>query len=85
MPRATIIALTDRSGEWELVEAWIERWRDRMTVCPEEPGGCWCCVATWDVDAPAEALKELPQHMFAGSEWVSGQSGPPELNAAADG
>jgi hypothetical protein len=71
MPRATIVVVTDRPGEWELVEAWINRWRDQMAVCPEEPAGCWCCVAIWDVDAPKEALSELPQHLFAGSDWAS--------------
>jgi len=72
MPRATVLVLTDREGDWELVGAWVDRWRDRMEVCPEEPGGCYCCVAWWDVDAPQEALDELPSSLFASSEWTDG-------------
>jgi hypothetical protein len=71
MTRATILAMVDNEGEYELAGAWIERWRDRMSVCPDEPGGCLCCVASWDVDAPDEALAELPQSMLAGSDWVT--------------
>lgn len=71
MPRATVLASMDIAGEWELASEWIERWRDRMEVCPEEPGGCLCCVAWWDVDAPQEALSELPAALLAGSDWVA--------------
>ena len=74
MTRATILALMDKEGEFELAESWIERWRDRMTVCPDEPSGCLCCVATWDVDAPQEALDELPKDMLAGSSWACGSA-----------
>ncbi|QEL15730.1 hypothetical protein PX52LOC_02665 [Limnoglobus roseus] len=70
MPRATVLVIVDRPGEWEVAEGWVERWRDRMAVCPEEPGGCLCCVAWWDVDAPQEALNELPTSLLSRSEWV---------------
>jgi hypothetical protein len=74
MPRATVLVLTDHEGEWELVEAWVDRWRNRMAVCPDEPSGCLCCVAYWDVDAPQEALNELPKQLLAGSDWATGGS-----------
>ena len=74
MTRATVLALIDKKGEFELAENWLEKWRDRMAVCPDEPDGCLCCVAMWDVDAPQKALDELPQHMLAGSSWVSNGS-----------
>ena len=72
MPRATVLVLTDREGEWELVESWLARWRSTMAVCPEEPSGCLCCVAYWDVDAPQAALDELPKRLLAGSDWSRG-------------
>jgi hypothetical protein len=43
-----------------------------MAVCPYDPSGCLCCVAYWDVDAPQEALDELPKELLAGSDWASG-------------
>jgi hypothetical protein len=72
MPRATVLVLTDRPGEWELAEAWVQRWRERMVICPDEPDGCLCCVAWWDVEAPQEALDELPSSFLASSEWAAG-------------
>jgi hypothetical protein len=72
MPRATILVVTDHPGEWALVEAWIGRWRERMAVCPDEPVGCLCCVAWWDVDAPQEALDELPPSLVASRERTAG-------------
>jgi hypothetical protein len=71
MTRATVVAFIDHEGEFELAESWVTRWRTRMSVCPDEPGGCLCCVASWDVDAPDQALAELPKEMLAGSAWVS--------------
>jgi hypothetical protein len=75
MPRATVLVITDEEDDWRLANEWVDRWRDRMAVCPEGPGGCLCCVAWWDVDAPQEALDELPPRLLAGSEWSRG--GPP--------
>jgi hypothetical protein len=76
MPRATVLVITDHEEDWQLADEWIGRWRDRMAVCPEQPEGCLCCVAWWDVDAPQEALSELPKHLFAASEWVREGNGP---------
>lgn len=75
MPRATVLAVVDRPGEWELAEAWVERWRGRMAVCPDEPGGCLCCLAWWDVDATQEALDELAPRLLVGSDWAAGGTG----------
>jgi hypothetical protein len=72
MSRATVLVLTERDKDWELASEWVERWRDRMALCPEEPGGCLCCLAWWDVDATQEALDELPRAFLAGSEWANG-------------
>lgn len=85
MARATVLALMDREGEFELAEEWIQRWRGRMLVCPEEPDGCLCCVASWDVDAPQDALDELPRHMLAGSDWASGHDDHEQTERGARG
>lgn len=77
MPRAVISVLLgkgDDAGavatfntEWELVEQWLERWRDNMATCPENFEGCGCCFVYWEVDAPQGALDELPSHLSAGT------------------
>ncbi len=71
MARATVLVITDEERDWDLASRWMEKWRHRMAVCPEEPGGCLCCVAWWDVDAPQEAIDELPLRLLASSEWVT--------------
>lgn len=85
MPRATVMVLMDVAGEWELATEWIERWRDRMAVCPEEPSGCLCCVAWWDVDTPQEALSELPPAILAGSDWATAARPPNRNPTSASG
>jgi hypothetical protein len=34
-----------------------------------ENEGCGCCVHIYRVEAPQEALDELPSVVFAASEW----------------
>ena len=53
--------------EWQLVDDWIARWKDKMAVCSDQFDGCGCCFVSWDVDAPQEALNELPPHLLSGS------------------
>ena len=72
MPRATVLVVTDREDDWQLVSAWIDQWRERMNQCPEEPAGCLCCVAWWDVDAPQAALDKLPPRPLVASDWPRG-------------
>lgn len=77
MPRAVITVLSGASddagseatfnAEWELVEQWLDRWRDNMATCPENFEGCGCCVVYWEVDAPQCALEELPSHLLTGT------------------
>lgn len=77
MPRAVITVLlgeVDDAGseakfnaEWELVEQWLDRWRDNMATCPENFEGCGCCFVYWEVDAPQCALEELPSHLLTGT------------------
>ena len=77
MPRAVITVLLggdDDAGsqakfnaDWELVEQWLDRWRDNMATCPENFEGCGCCFVSWDVDAPQCALEELPSYLLTGT------------------
>jgi hypothetical protein len=67
--RATIVASVGADGEQEAATAWLARWRPHLTYCSENQG-CGCCVDIWDVDAPVEALTQLPETLQAMSEWT---------------
>ncbi len=64
MAKAQIIVAVDQPDEVQAVAAWFERWRPRLAAVSENTG-CGCCVDIWDVDAPAEALAELPEAVVA--------------------
>ena len=55
------------SADFDLVRAWLERWRDSVRVADYSTGG-W--EHLWNVDAPLNALKELPKRFFCASEWA---------------
>lgn len=67
--RATIIVEVDRAAETDVVTAWFERWASQLAYRSEDEG-CGCCVHMWNVDAPAEALGELPSTVLARSAWT---------------
>jgi hypothetical protein len=71
--RATLCASADATGEREQLERWLARWESRL---PHVSGnlGCGCCVDLYEVEAPVEALAELPENLFADSEWTGGGS-----------
>ena len=69
--RITIVAGTDQPGEVAAVEAWFARWREHLSVQSEDQG-CGCCVHIWDVDAPADAVADLPDAVQAESDWTRG-------------
>jgi hypothetical protein len=60
----TIIVETDAPDEVTAVEAWFTRWDGRLGSVSENKG-CGCCVDIWDVDAPREAVDELPPHVVS--------------------
>lgn len=68
--KATLCVEADDKAGRALVEAWFERWRPRLVFCSENEG-CGCCVDLWNVDAPAEAVAEIPEHLLAMSDWTS--------------
>jgi hypothetical protein len=67
MQRAEII-VDAGSPEQAAVEAWLERWRSRLPFVSDNEG-CGCCVHIYRVEAPPDALGELPPDVFAASEW----------------
>jgi hypothetical protein len=54
--------------EQAAVNAWLTRWRPRLPFVSANEG-CGCCVDLYRVEAPQEALDELPPLVFAASEW----------------
>lgn len=75
--RATILVSIDAAGEVEAATAWLDRWRPHLAYCSDDQG-CGCCVEIWDVDAPAEALAELPDTLQAMSDWTHPDLHQPE-------
>lgn len=71
MPRATIIVAVDKAAEVEAVERWLFRWAPKLTH-QSQNHGCGCCVDIWEIEAPAEAIAELPAEVYAGDEWTNG-------------
>ena len=69
--RATIVIAVEEVEHAAAVEAWFGRWGSRLGFRSENQG-CGCCVHTWDVDAPPEAITELPEVVCAESEWTRG-------------
>jgi hypothetical protein len=67
MPRATI-CVDVGTPEQVAVAAWLERWGSRLPFVSDNEG-CGCCVDLYRVQAPPEALHELPAAVFAASEW----------------
>ena len=44
------------------MNAWLQRWGPKIQLNDNQ--GCGCCVDIWDVQAPADALAELPRAMY---------------------
>jgi hypothetical protein len=63
MPRATIIVDMNFTEEVQAVEAWFERWGVKIRC--DENQGCGCCVNIYPVEAPQEALAELPEQLIS--------------------
>jgi len=52
------------------IDAWFSRWGEKLTYkSPNQ--GCGCCVHIWDVEAPSEAIDELPKRVLSSSKWAA--------------
>lgn len=63
MAKATVSVTIDNERDILAVNAWFRRWGTRIQCSDNQ--GCGCCVDIWRVEAPAEALSELPTGMVA--------------------
>jgi hypothetical protein len=61
MLQATICVEVDDDKECRIVNDWLDRWSVKIR-CSENQG-CGCCVNIFQVEAPQEALNELPTHL----------------------
>jgi hypothetical protein len=58
------VVCTDKeSAEDEFFLEWLEKWGDQLSYLDNT--GCSCCINTYDFDAPAEAIAELPAGLVA--------------------
>jgi len=67
VPRATV-CVDVGTPEQAAVDDWLERWRPRLPFAAENEGR-GCCVDLYRVDAPREALDELPPAVSCASQW----------------
>ncbi|MBA4217818.1 MAG: hypothetical protein IIA03_10775 [Proteobacteria bacterium] len=56
----------DSAGDFDSVRAWLSKWEGQVRVHDYSTGG-W--EHTWDVEAPAEAVAELPEGWLCASAW----------------
>jgi hypothetical protein len=65
--RARIFYDTNSPGLCGAVEAWMKKWRPVIKVYSEQLG-CGCHHDLHEIDAPAEALAELPEEVLMKGE-----------------
>ncbi len=70
LAHARVGVTIDNEREVRALNAWFQRWGPRIRRMDDH--GCGCCLDAWDVQAPPEALAELPRGMVR-----------PSLHAAA--
>ena len=68
MPRVTICIETDDRARQAEVESWLLRWHE--VLGNSENNGCGCCVDMYNLNAPWDAIHELPEEYFAYSDWA---------------
>jgi hypothetical protein len=68
MTRATLCTEAHAPAHQVVVE-WISKWSGHLGYCSGNVG-CGCCLDIYHVDAPDEALAELPRNVFALSDWT---------------
>ena len=57
MTKGIITVDVDNSQEMEFVHQWFGRWRNKLEYISENEG-CGCCIDSWRVIGPKEAIKE---------------------------
>lgn len=59
----------DDPSHYEWVVNWIEKWKNLVIVADYSTGGWEHC---WDLEAPVEAIKEVPEEYLCESRWTRG-------------
>jgi hypothetical protein len=67
--RATICVDVTHDEERVAVEAWFERWEERLSFVSDNEG-CGCCVNIWNVEGPDQAILGIPRNARAASDWA---------------
>ena len=62
LARARVAVTLDNEPEVRALNAWLQRWGPRIRKLDDL--GCGCCLDAWDVQAPPEALAELPRGLL---------------------
>ena len=62
LARARVAVTLDNEAEVRALNGWLQRWGPRIRRLDDL--GCGCCLDAWDVQAPAEALAELPRGLL---------------------
>ena len=65
--RVRIFYDTNAPGLSAAVESWLKRWRSAIAVLAEERG-CGCHHDLYEIEAPEEALAELPEEILKKEE-----------------
>ncbi|MDO5288447.1 MAG: hypothetical protein Q4F13_02270 [Pseudomonadota bacterium] len=58
LAHARVGVTLDNEREVLALNAWLKRWGPRIRMANDL--GCGCCQDAWDVQAPPQALHELP-------------------------
>lgn len=70
----------DIPDEVAAAEAWFARWGARLAY-RSETMGCRCCIEMWDVEAPPQAVAEIPPALRGITAWSEPDLFGPEFAA----
>ncbi|MBC6419496.1 MAG: hypothetical protein GDA44_12350 [Prochloron sp. SP5CPC1] len=57
----------DDDTDFLFMESWIKKWADLIYIQDYSTGGWEHC---WDLEAPAEAIEEIPEDWLCDSVWA---------------
>jgi hypothetical protein len=58
----------ESSADFDWVQNWLFKWEGKAKVAAYSSGGWEHC---WDIEAPVEAIEELPVNWLCASEWAT--------------
>lgn len=63
----------DSSLNFEWMRSWLAKWCESVHVAKYSTGGWEHC---WDLEAPIEAIAEIPEEWLCTSEWTTSEQHP---------